>query len=91
MPDRFESGTHNTPGIAGLCAGLSFIKSKGIDKIRAHEQELVKYFLDGLADIKNVKVYGIKEISKQAPVVSINIGDTGSSEISYILDPTLDI
>ncbi|HNR04464.1 MAG TPA: aminotransferase class V-fold PLP-dependent enzyme [Bacillota bacterium] len=91
MPDRFESGTHNTPGIAGLCAGLSFIKSKGIDKIRAHEQELVKYFLDGLAEIKNVKVYGVKEASKQAPVVSINIGDTGSSEISYILDRTFDI
>ncbi|MEA4846794.1 MAG: aminotransferase class V-fold PLP-dependent enzyme [Clostridiaceae bacterium] len=91
MPDRFESGTHNTPGIAGLCAGLRFIKSKGIHNIKAHEQELVSYFLDGLAEIKDVKVYGTKDINRHAPVVSINIGDIGSSEISYILDQTFDI
>ncbi|MDD3704906.1 MAG: aminotransferase class V-fold PLP-dependent enzyme [Clostridiaceae bacterium] len=91
MPDRYESGTHNTPGIAGLCAGVNFINSKGIDTIRSHEQELTRYFLDGLREIKDVRVYGTKEIEKQAPVVSINIGDIGSSEISYILDETFDI
>ena len=91
MPDRYESGTHNTPGIAGLCAGVNFINSKGIDTIRSHEQELTRYFLDGLREIKDVRIYGTKEIEKQAPVVSINIGDIGSSEISYILDETFDI
>lgn len=91
MPDRYESGTHNTPGIAGLCAGINFINSKGIDTIRSHEQELTRYFLDGLREIKDVRVYGTKEVEKQAPVVSINIGDIGSSEISYILDETFDI
>jgi cysteine desulfurase / selenocysteine lyase len=91
LPDRYESGTHNTPGIAGLCAGLSFIKSKGITNIRKHEQELTRYFLDGLEKLKNVKVYGTKDINKQVAVVSINIRDIGSSEISYILDQTFDI
>lgn len=91
MPDRFESGTHNTPGIAGLCAGISFIRDKGINDIRLHEQELARCFLDGANEIKNVKVYGTKDINKQAPVISINIGDVGSSDISYILDQTFDI
>lgn len=91
MPDRYESGTHNTPGIAGLCAGVSFIKSKGIDVIKSHEQELARYFLEGLREIKGVRVYGTKEIEKKAPLVSINIGDIGSSEISYVLDETFDI
>ncbi len=91
LPDRFESGTHNTPGIAGLCAGISFINNKGLANIRKHEQELTRYFLDGLEQLKNIKVYGVKDIIKQVAVVSINIGDIGSSEISYILDQTFDI
>jgi cysteine desulfurase family protein len=91
LPDRLESGTHNTPGIAGLCAGIKYIKNVGMANIRRHEQELVQYFLDGLDSIEKVKIYGTKDINKQAPVVSINIGDIGSSEVSYILDQTFDI
>jgi cysteine desulfurase family protein len=91
LPDRLESGTHNTPGIAGLCAGIKYIKNVGMANIRRHEQELVQYFLDGLDSIEKVKIYGAQDINKQAPVVSINIGDIGSSEVSYILDQTFDI
>lgn len=91
LPDRFESGTHNTPGIAGLCAGIKFIKAEGIENIRRHESELVKYFIKGLESIKYVRLYGIRDPERQAPVVSINIGEAGSSDISYILDQTFDI
>lgn len=91
LPDRYESGTHNTPGIAGLCAGINFIKNIGMNNIRKHEQELLQHFMDGLEDLKQVKVYGTKDISKQAPVISINIGEIGSSEVSYILDQTFEI
>lgn len=91
LPDRFESGTHNTPGIAGLCAGIKFIKAEGIENIRWHESELVKYFIKGLESIKDVRLYGIRDPERQAPVVSINIGEAGSSDISYILDQTFDI
>lgn len=91
LPDRFESGTHNTPGIAGLCAGIKFIKAEGMNNIRKHETELAGYFIEGLEQIEGVKIYGVKDIKRQAPVVSINIGDIGSSDISYILDQTFDI
>jgi cysteine desulfurase family protein len=91
LPDRYESGTHNTPGIAGLFAGINFIKDKGIANIRKHEQELTSCFLDGLIGLDQIKVYGTTDINKQSPVVSINIGDIGSSEISYILDQSFDI
>lgn len=91
MPDRFESGTHNTPGIAGLCAGLKFIRRTGIAKIRDHEMKLAQTFIDGLKELDAVKIYGTLDINMHAPVVSINIGDTGSSEISYILDQSFDI
>jgi len=91
VPDRYESGTANTPGIAGLGAGVKYILEKGIENIRKHEEELTEYFLKGLKTIDNVIIYGPQDHKKQGPVVSINIGDYDSSEISYILDKEYDI
>lgn len=91
LPDRYESGTHNTPGLAGLCAGIRFIISNGIDNIRRHEQELTLRFIEGMDKIKGVKIYGTRDINKQVAVVSINLREAGSSDISYILDQTFDI
>lgn len=48
LPDRFEAGTLNLPGILGLHAGLAWLKDTGIDAVRAHEQKLTARFLEGL-------------------------------------------
>lgn len=91
MPDRLESGTPNTPGIAGLAAGIQFIRERGIDAIREHELVLLKHLLEGLKNIKGVHVYGPAEVSQQAPVVSFNIDGQGSSEVAFVLDRVFDI
>jgi selenocysteine lyase/cysteine desulfurase len=91
FPDKYESGTHNTPGLAGLNAGVKFILEKGIDNIRKHEEELTSYFIQELQKIPNIKVYGPMDSKKQASVVSINIGNVDSGEISYILDDVYNI
>ncbi len=91
IPDRYESGTVNTPGIVGLGAGLEFIFETGIDKIRKHEEELTSIFLEELKKLKKIKIYGPQDAKKQAAVISINIGEEDSSEISYILDSVFDI
>lgn len=91
MPDRYESGTPNTPGIVGLGAGIEFILKEGLDKIRNHEKELTKYFIEELKKIEMVKVYGPKDADRQGAVVSINIGDEDSSEIAFILDKVFNI
>lgn len=91
LPDRYESGTPNTPGIAGLGAGVKYIIQRGLDNIREHEQKLTAYFLEGLNSIEKVKVYSPKDNMKQAPVVSLNIGEEGAQEIGYILDKAFDI
>ncbi|AFS79863.1 cysteine desulfurase CsdB [Gottschalkia acidurici 9a] len=91
MPDKFESGTPNTPGIAGLGAGVKYILDKGIENIRSHEKELTKYFLDELKKINDVIIYGPCDVEKQAPVISINIKDQDSSEVGYVLDNIFDI
>lgn len=91
LPDKFESGTPNTPGIAGLGAGIRYITAKGLDKIRTHERTLVKRFLDGLEQLKKVEVYGPLNADQQVPVVSINVKEQDSSEIAFILDRVFDV
>ena len=60
LPDRFESGTINYPGICGLGAGVSFVSSLGCDWIYRHEQTLSDYFLNGLSELSDYKIIGKK-------------------------------
>lgn len=91
LPDRYESGTLNGPGIVGLGAGIRYIMKTGIKNIRRHEEELTKHFIEGISKIDKIKAYGPLNEKEQGAVVSINIGDEDSSEISYILDEKYDI
>ncbi|NLX61404.1 MAG: aminotransferase class V-fold PLP-dependent enzyme [Tissierellia bacterium] len=91
FPDRYESGTLNGPGIIGLGAGVKYIFNRGIENIRKHEEELTKHFLEGLSKIDKVKIYGPLNEKEQGAVVSINIGNEDSSDISFILDEKYDI
>ena len=90
LPDKYESGTHNTPAIAGLNAGVKYILDN-IDTIRRKEEELCEYMLSRLDEIKDIKIYGTKDIKKRVPVISINIADVDSGEITFILDSKYDI
>lgn len=91
MPDKFESGTPNTPGIAGLGRGAKFIMENGMENIRLHENELTKYFLEELNKIEEIIIYGPNDADKQVPVISINIKGADSSEVGYLLDSEFDI
>lgn len=71
MPERLESGTVNTVGIAGLGAGLRYIEQLGMKKIHAYEEDLCGTFLDGLQKIDGAKVYRRGE--RFVPIVSFNI------------------
>ncbi|HHW01376.1 MAG TPA: aminotransferase class V-fold PLP-dependent enzyme [Thermoanaerobacterales bacterium] len=91
LPDRLESGTLNTPGIAGLAAGIRFITQKGIENIRAHEQKLAGKFLEGLKHRKDISLYGPGDPTRMCAVVSLNVGELDSSELAYLLDSRCDI
>ena len=81
LPDRFETGTPNTPGIAGLLASTTFILKEGTEKIQKHAKLLTSKLLDGLSRIKNVQIYGPNNPEKQASVVSFNINGTEPSVV----------
>ena len=82
MPTALEAGTLNGHGIAGLHAALSYLERTGIDTIRAREQELMKRFYLGVKEIPGVKVYGDFSSMNRCAVVTLNIGDYDSSEVS---------
>jgi cysteine desulfurase family protein len=85
-PDRYESGTVNTVGLAGLLAGVTFIMEKGVDQIGKHEWELAKKTILALQEIPGVEVYGPGVEVERVGVVSFNIGGVDASEVSFILD-----
>ena len=71
MPDRFEAGTMNLPGIMGLHAALCWLERETIDAVRSHELELTERFLSGALDIPCLRVVGRRDISGRAGVVSL--------------------
>lgn len=91
IPDKYESGTHNTPGIVGLNEGIKFILEKGIDNIKSHEENLCEYMLKRLEEIPNIIIYGPKDSKKRAAVISINIPNIDSGEITFLLDSEYNI
>ncbi len=85
-PERYESGTLNTPGIAGLAAGVDLLLREGVDHIRLHEQFLTGRLLEGLRLIPGVTVHGPADPGKRVGVVSLNVADRDPSEIGFRLD-----
>jgi selenocysteine lyase/cysteine desulfurase len=86
LPDKYEAGTPNTPGLAGLGAGVRWILSQGIETIRAHEQALMRRLLDGLKHLPEVTVYGPGDPSRQIALISFNIEGLMPSEVAQALD-----
>lgn len=87
MPDRFEAGTLNLPGIAGLNASLKWLNNIGLENIRAHEIKLTNIFLDGILPLEEkelLKIIGKKTASDRIGLVSIRTKNM--SEIAYKLD-----
>ena len=91
LPDRFESGTPNGIGIAGLLAGLQFIEGKGIENIRRHEAGLVERLLTGLKEIPRVKLYGLKKRTDRTATLSFTIEGFTPSDVSLRLERELGI
>ncbi len=91
MPTALEAGTLNGHGIAGLHAALQFLKETGIDNIHQKEIALMRRFLAGISDIPSIKLYGDFETDYRAAVVSLNLGEYDSSEVSDELSYTYGI
>ena len=88
MPDKFEAGTLNLPGIAGLHASLTWLQQQGIGKILTHELTLTQQFSDGLHQLeaqKLLRIIGKRDCTDRVGVVSISTDIMDIAELAFIL------
>ena len=86
LPDRFEAGTLNLPGIYGLHAALGFLEKTGIDVIRARERALTARFLAAVAEDGRIRVAGPRTAEGRTAVVSLDFPGRDNAEIAFRLD-----
>lgn len=92
LPDKFESGTLNMPGICGLLEGIKFIKNEGLNTIYEKNSYLRSYLVEELHNINNVILYdSIEKADSYTSCVSFNIKGLDTSELSYLLDSDYNI
>lgn len=91
LPTALEAGTLNGHGIAGLGAGVDFIRRTGMDLIRRHEARLAERFYQGVRSIPGVVIYGDFSTPKRAPIITLNVREYDSAEVSDELSYTYGI
>lgn len=90
-PDRYEAGTPNTPGIAGLNEGVKFILNETVETIHNKEWNLTQRLMAGLATIAGIELLGPDMGEPRTGIVSFNLKDVDPSEIAFVLDQSFQI
>jgi cysteine desulfurase family protein len=91
MPDRFEAGSHNAIGIAGLSAALDWVLHQGIANLREHELGLMSEFLDGIQRIESLSLIGPNTVKDRVAVFSVRVDELAPAELSAILESSFGI
>ncbi len=91
LPDKYESGTLNLPGIAGLKAGVEFVLETGIQHIKQYDEKLVKLMIEGICSTWNITSFGPNELAKRTSILAFNIGDLDSAFVAQLLDEEYNI
>jgi cysteine desulfurase/selenocysteine lyase len=86
MPQRYESGNHNVPGLVGLEASLAWLAERGVEWVRQHQHNLVTTLLAGLRENSNVTLYGPESAEQRVGVVSLNVAGYDPQELAGGLD-----
>lgn len=85
-PDRYEAGTQNTPGLAGLKAGVQHVLNETIESIHAKEWALTQRMIQGLQPLKGIQLLGPELGEPRTGIVAFNLAGVDPSELSFILD-----
>ena len=91
LPDKFESGTPNLPGIYGWEAALAWWEEQGIDRLRRHEEGLMKQFLEGLGEIPGVRLAGPTDLSRRVSVFSLDFEGQDNAAMGDRLEQEFEI
>jgi cysteine desulfurase / selenocysteine lyase len=86
VPAKFEAGTPAVADAIGLGAAIEYLTTLGMDRVLAHEQEVVGYALERLVEVPGITIYGPEEPAQRSGVVSFNLADIHPHDVSAILD-----
>lgn len=82
LPDRLEAGTHNVPGIAGLAAGIDFVRAQRTDRILLHERQLLRRAGEGMSRIPRVSCYLARDEKRQAGALSFTVSGMPPEQVA---------
>jgi cysteine desulfurase / selenocysteine lyase len=91
VPEKYEAGNHNVPGLFGLEAALAWLEERGVAEVSRHERQLTARLLEGLSGLPRLRIYGPKSIDERVAVVSISIEGLGPQELAAVLDDSFSI
>lgn len=91
MPDKFMSGTTNTPGIFGLLRGVEFVSKTGLKNIKNKERELLEILTEGLMAIDGISIFGPESVNEKIGVLSFNLPSKSPAEVAQTLNERYDI
>ena len=91
LPDRFEPGTPNLPGIYGWSASMDYVNQIGLAALREHEITLTKRFLDGLDGISGLRLVGTRELSRRVGVIAVDFLRMDNAEAADRLEREYEI
>ena len=91
LPDKYESGNHNVPGIVGLNAALEWLEEQGVDNLRQHEIKLTNQLMAGLSTIKSITQYGTTTAEERLGVVSFSVENWEPQVLATVLDESFSI
>jgi len=86
LPDRFEPGTQNLPGIFALHAALTYLEQTGIDAIREHEMACTARLLEGLSRLKGIRIVGRTQLTGRTAVVSVEFLHMDNADAAFLLE-----
>jgi cysteine desulfurase / selenocysteine lyase len=85
-PDRYEAGTPNVPGLAGLAAAASLLRTLSVSAVRWHEEVLVARFINGVAGLPGVRVLGPLEARRRVGLVSLAVDGVDPDLLAQVLE-----
>ena len=86
LPYRFEGGTPNIADVIGFNAAIEYLKKIGMENVREHEKDLVRYMYDSLKDIKDINIYGPENCNDRGGLISFNLQDIHPHDCATILN-----
>ncbi|WP_251552063.1 cysteine desulfurase [Neobacillus muris] len=86
LPWKFEGGTPIIAGAIGLAAAIDFLEQYGLDQIRLHEENLIKYALDQLSNIEGISIYGPSQLEQRSGLITFNVDNVHPHDLATVLD-----